>query len=223
MGNGIQWDEKCPVSTALSEDHLYHLLNNLLCRLMAHCLQNSTKLLKKLREQREKREKKERKKERKKEKKGEKSVMTMQKISLFTFTEIVPSPSRSKRPNAARISCSFAPENLFFVILLFLLPLYLELALIFSWKVLRSLRSSPNFLFVLQDDSLCSLTPSGLVLTSHVNNRQLTICVGWGCGSAAGVGTMWHQSARNIHSKRPWVPSDHESLKTVLMRTYEFL
>ena len=38
----------------------------------------------------------------------------MQKISLFTFTEIVPSPSRSKRPNAARISCSFAPENLFF-------------------------------------------------------------------------------------------------------------
>ena len=126
--------------------------------------------------------------------------MTTQKISLFTFTEIVPSPSRSKRPNAARISCSFAPENLFFVILLFLLPLYLELALIFSWKVLRSLRSSPNFLFVLQDDSLCSLTPSGLVLTSHVNT-QLTICVGWGCGSAAGVGTMWHQSGTQYSFK----------------------
>ena len=65
-------------------------------------------------EQREQREKRE-----KKGKKGEKNVMTMQKISLFTFTEIVPSPSRSKRPNAARISCSFAPENLFFVFLLF--------------------------------------------------------------------------------------------------------
>ena len=110
----------------------------------------------------------------------------------------------------------------FFGISFILLPLYLELALIFSWKVLRSLRSSPNFLFVLQDDSLCSLTPSGLVLTSHVNT-QLTICVGWGCGSAAGVGTMWHQSARNIHSKRSWVPSDHESLKTVSLRTFEFL
>ena len=46
-------------------------------------------------------------------------MVTTQKISLFTFTEIVPSPSRSKRPNAARISCSFAPENLFFVFLLF--------------------------------------------------------------------------------------------------------
>ena len=88
----------------------------------------------------------------------------------------------------------------FFGISFILLPLYLELALIFSWKVLRSLRSSPNFLFVLQDDSLCSLSPSCLVLTSHVNT-QLTICVGWGCGSAAGVGTMWHQSGTQYSFK----------------------
>ena len=125
-------------------------------------------------------------------------MVTTQKISLFTFTEIVPSPSRSKRPNAARISCSFAPENLFFVFLLFFYHFTLNLR---SSSVLRSLRSSPNFLFVLQDDSLCSLTPSGLVLTSHVNNRQLTICVGCGCGSAAGVGTMWHQSGTQYSFK----------------------